>query len=179
MADAGEPTGNDEIIDVVASVGDLDGVVVLLREFLHLSGALRAVALLADPDDVDGPPVLVDCSRLAAIEISRGGHTVHMPHAIELSAPPAGTLPDVKQLPPFDVEPETGTITSPLGGMEHQALAVRALAASLGEGSVALVTFETTDEENPLSITARTGDPIVVTLGEEEYEMDADWPPDL
>src|SRR3954470_21413309 len=115
MADAGE----DEIIDVVTSVGDLGGVVVLLREFLHRSGALRAVALFADPESADGSLALVDCARLAPIEVSRAGRTVHLPHAIELAAAPIAAVPDVTQLPAFDVDAETGVITSPLGGMEH------------------------------------------------------------
>lgn len=172
MTDAGEP----EIIDVVATAGELDGVVVLLREFLHRSGALRAVALMHDPASADGSPALVDCSRLTPIEVTRGGSTVHLPHAIELDAAPIGEIPDVIQLPPFVVDTETATITSPLGGIEHHALAVLALAAALGEDGVALATFQTTDADAPLSITARTGDPVVVSLGEEEYEMDPDWP---
>lgn len=177
MADAGEPgMGSEEPIDVVATVGDLDPVVVLLREFLHRSGAVRAVALFPDAAADDGSPALVDCARLSPIEVTRSGHTVHLPHAIELDAEPAGEVPDVKQLPPFEVDVETGTITSPLGGIEHQALAVRSLAASLGDGGVALATFETTNEEAPLSITARIGDPLVVSLGEDEYEMEPDWP---
>src|SRR3954453_3093481 len=106
MADAGH--NEDEIIDVVATVGDLDGVGVLLRGLLHRSGALRAVALLPDPGAGDGSPVLVDCSRLEPIEVSRGGRIVHLPHAIELEAQPAGTVPDAIQLPPFEVDPETG-----------------------------------------------------------------------
>lgn len=170
MADAGEP----EIIDVVATVGDLDPVVVLLREFLHRSGALRAAALLVDPAAPDGPPVLVDCGRLQPIEVVRAGRTVNLPHAIEIDAEPPAAIPEVRQLPPFEVDAEAGTIASPLGGMDHQVAAVRALAGALGDGGVALVTFETTDPETPLSITARTGDPLVITLGEDEYELPGD-----
>lgn len=176
MADAGEPETEHETIDVVTTAGELDGVVVLLREFLHDSGALRAVALFADPSSPEAPPVLIDCARLAPIEISRDGRLVHMPHAAELGVPPSAPVPDVRQLPPFEVDPEKGTVASPLGGMEHHALAVRGLAAALGEGGVALVTFQTDDAEAPLSITARVGDPIVVSLGEEEYEMEPGWP---
>src|SRR5882762_6320657 len=106
MADAGEPDTVSEPIDVVASAGDLDPVVVLLREFLHRSGALRAVALLPDPTAADGSPALVDCSRLAPIEVTRSGRTVHLPHSIELDAAPAGEVPNVRQLPPFDVDRE-------------------------------------------------------------------------
>jgi hypothetical protein len=55
---------------------------------------------------------------------------------------------------------------------------VRALAAALGGRNVALVQFETSDPEVPLSITARAeaGEPLVVSLGEEEFEMAPGWP---
>lgn len=166
-----------EIIDVVASVGALDVVVATLREFLHRSGAVRAVALLP-PEREQDPPRLVDCARLQPIEVTAGGRTVHVPHAIDLDAEPIAIY-DVRQLPPFEVFPEEGRIAAPLGGVEHYGYAVRSLAAALGEGAVALVTFTTTELEAPLSLTARVGDPIVLSLGEEEYEMEPGWPEQL
>lgn len=166
-----------ETIDVVTTVGDLDPIVVTLREFLHHSGAIRAAALLPPASEED-PPSLVDCSRLAPIEVTRDGVTVHLPHALPLDAEPL-VLYDVKLLPPFEVKPDEGHIAAPLGGMEHYGYAVRALARTLGEGAVALITFNTNDPEAPLSLTARIGDPIVVSLGEEEYEMEPGWPEDL
>jgi hypothetical protein len=159
-------------IDVVASVGDLDPVVVLLREFLHRSGAVRAVAVV----DRGADSALVDCARLQPIEVSVDGRSVVLPHAIELDAPLL-PVPDVKQLPPFEVQADDGQIASPLGGLEHYALAVHAISAVLpGPRSVALATWTTTDPDVPLSITARSGEPFVVSLGEEEYEMQPGWP---
>ena len=63
-------------IDLVASAGALDNVVVALREFIHRSGALRVVAVTPDS--------MVDCPRLAPIEVTTQGSTVALPHAIEL-----------------------------------------------------------------------------------------------
>ncbi len=166
-----------EVIDVVTTVGELDVVVVTLRDFLHRSGAIRAAALLPGPRDED-PPRLVDCGRLNAIEVTADGRTVHLPHALELEAD-ALPLYDVRLLPPFEVHPEDGRIAAPLGGVEHYGYAVRSLAAALGDGAVALVTFTTTEPEAPLSLTARIGDPIVLSLGEEEYEMEPGWPEQL
>ena len=42
----------------------------------------------------------------------------------------------------------------------------------------ALVQFETNDPEAPFAITARAGgdEPLVLALGEEEFEMDPGWP---
>lgn len=174
---AADEAAEVEIIDVVASVGPLDVVVVTLREFLHRSGAVRAIALLP-ATGAEGSPRLVDCARLQPIEVTADGRTVHLPHAMPLDPEPLD-LYDVKQLPPFEVSPEEGRIAAPLGGVEHYGYAVRSLAAALGDGAVALVTFTTTELEAPLSLTARTGDPIVISLGDEEYEMEPEWPEKL
>ncbi|MCW3038763.1 MAG: hypothetical protein JWM31_668 [Solirubrobacterales bacterium] len=176
-SDLDEPQPEVEVIDVVASVGELDVIVVTLREFLHRSGAVRAIALLPAADEEE-PPTLVDCARLQPIEVTTGGRVVHVPHAIPLAPEPLA-LYDVKQLPPFEVTPSDGTIAAPLGGVEHYGYAVRSLAGALGEGAVALVTFTTTELEAPLSLTARIGDPIVLSLGDEEYEMEPGWPEQL
>jgi hypothetical protein len=161
-----------EPIDVVASAGPLDPVIVMLREFLHRSGAVRAVALLA----ADDGPAMVDCARLAPIEVTLAERTVQLPHAIELDVAEPLPVPDVRQLAPFEVDAAEAQIASPLGGLEHYAKAVIALSQALGDGGVALATFETSDPEAPLSITARPGDPVVVALGEEPFEMEPDWP---
>jgi hypothetical protein len=165
----------EQEVEVVDSVGDLDPVVALLREFLHASGALRAVAVLERPG---GGEAIVDCGRLQPIEVDLGGRVVALPHAVALDVP-APTLPHVRQLPPFEVDVEQGSLAGPLGGIEMLARAVRALAETLGGRSVALAQFETTAPDAPLAITARAGgsEPLVLALGEEEFEMEPGWPP--
>jgi hypothetical protein len=168
-------TGDDEVPELVASVGPLDEVVVLLREFLHRSGAIRAVAIVAG-----GPgegPAVVDCGQLRQTEVEAGGRTVMLPHAIELDvAPPA--LPDIRQLPPFEVDVAQAQVAAPPGAVAYVAAAVRDLAGMLGGANVAMVQFRTSDDDAPLGITARAGgaEPIVLSLGEEEFEMDPGWP---
>ena len=62
------PVSADDRIDVVGSVGELDCVVVVaLRDFLHRSGAVRAVAA------VDHAHAVVDCPRFAPVEVERDG----------------------------------------------------------------------------------------------------------
>jgi hypothetical protein len=168
-------TGENDAPEVVASVGPLDWVVVLLREFLHRSGALRTVAVVEGaPGD---PPAVIDVRRLHPTEVEIGAHTVLLPHAIELDVPPP-ELPAVRQLPRFDVDVESGQIAAPPGGVAHLADTVRDLAARLGGRNVAMVQFETNQPEAPLAITARADgtDPLVLALGEEEFEMDPGWP---
>jgi hypothetical protein len=169
------PDDEEDVVEVVASVGALDEVVALLRDYLHRTGAVRAVALV-DRAPGEGPAV-VDCGRLAPVEVDLGDRRVYLPHAIELDvAPPE--LPPLRQLPPFEVDAEAGEVAGPIGGLEHVVEGVRALAAALGGRNVALAQFETTDPDAPLTVTARAepGEPLVVALGEEEFELDAGWP---
>ena len=168
-------TGENDGPEVVASVGPLDEVVVALREFLHRSAALRAVAVVEGaPGDA---PAVVDVRRLHPTEVEVGGRTVLLPHAIELDVP-VPELPAVRQRPRFDVDVEAGEIAAPPGGVAHAAGAVRDLADLLGGRNVAMVQFETNQPEAPLAITARAGgaDPLVLSLGEDEFEMEPGWP---
>lgn len=170
----------DDRIELVASAGALDAAVAALREFVHRSGALRAVGLV-DRDPGEGPAV-VECGRLAVIEVDFGDRIVHLPHGIELdvATPP---LPDVRQLPPFDVDPVTGEVIGTIGGLDHLVGGVRGLAAALGGRNVAMAVFETTVPDMPLAITARAGDgdPVVIAIGEDpanRFEWRAPGQPD-
>jgi hypothetical protein len=166
---------DDDAIELVGSVGPLDAVVVALREFLHRSGAVRVVAVV-DREPGEGPAV-VDCGRLTPIEVDYGDRVVHLPHSVDLDAQPP-PLPEVRQLPPFEVDAEQAEIAAPLGGVAHLAAAVRDLAAALGGRNVAMAQFETTDPQAPLAITARAdgSEPLVIALGEQEFPMDPGWP---
>ena len=162
---------SEEPIDLVGSVGALDGVVVALRDFLHRSGAVRAVAVV--DREAGASPAVVDCARLAPIEVDLGDRVVHLPHAIELDAEPPA-LPEVRQLAPFHVDAAKAEIAAPVGGVAHLAEAVRDLAGTLGGRNVAMAQFATDDPEAPLAITARAdgSEPIVLALGTEEYQME-------
>jgi hypothetical protein len=169
-------SGENDAPEVVASVGPLDGVVVLLREFLHRAGAVRAVAVVEG--EPGGEPAVVDVRRLQPTEVEVGGRVVLLPHAIELDAAPPGEPPAVRQMAPFEVDAEAAQIAAPPGAVAHFAAAVRDLADLLGGRNVAMVQLETNDPDAPLAITARAGrtDPLVLALGEEEFEMDPGWP---
>jgi uncharacterized small protein (DUF1192 family) len=160
--------GDEEPIDVVLSVGELDDRVAAVREFLHRSGALEVRAVV-DRGAVDAP-VLISCGRAAPIEVVDGGRMVHLPHAVELDVP-TPDVPDVPTLPPFDVDPAGATVTGPLGAVHRVAEAVGALAAVLGGRSVAMAFMPTSDHEVRLGIAARPGEPPVLTLGDEQFEL--------
>lgn len=155
----------DDRSDVVQTVGELDCVVVALRDFLHRSGAVRAVAAL------DHAHAIVDCPRFAPVEIERDGVIVAVPHSVELDAQPP-ELPAFDQPPPFEIDTEHGEVTAPLGSLESLGGAVRALAGSLSPGAVVVASFVTTTPDTLLSVSARQGEPIVIALGEEIFELE-------
>lgn len=159
---------DDAPIDLVATVGPLDAVVETLRDLLHRSGALR-IAVLVDMPDTDA--ALVDVGRLAPVEVQMGGRTMHLPHAIDLDAESLGGAIELRQLPPFEVDPATGEVVGTIGGLDMLADAMRALAELLGGRSVAMAQYQTVTPEVPLTVTARYGEPVLVTLGEAEWEL--------
>lgn len=162
-------TGDEDIpIDIVATVGPLDPVVATLRDVLHRSGALRVVAVV-DADET----AVVDVGRLTPVEVQIGERIVHLPHAIELDAEPLGLI-EARQLPPFEVNSITGEVIGTIGGLEYVADVARGLAGLLGRRSVAMIQVATTSPELPLSVTAREGEPVVVTIGDEAFELPGD-----
>lgn len=159
---------DDQPIDLVATVGPLDTVVETLRDVLHRSGALRVAAVVDVPDE---SPALVDVARLAPVEVQVGERLVHLPHAIELDAEAIGTDIELRQLPPFEVDATTGEVVGTIGGLDMLAEAMRELSRRLGGRSVAMAQYATTTRETLLTVTARGSEPVLVTLGEEEFEL--------
>jgi hypothetical protein len=147
-------------------------IAVTLRTFVRAAGALEATLLLDQGTDV--PPLVVECSAAGPVLLAEGEEVVQL-DADRLAAAPLA-LPEVRALPPFEVDAVRGQITSPLGGVEHHAGAVRELVDAFPGRSVLSVSFATNDPETPLTIAARTGDPLVLALGEEQFEMGPEWP---
>jgi hypothetical protein len=151
-------------------------IVVTLRRFVHAAGALEATLLLDQGAEL--PVLVVECPAVGPVLLGEGEQVVQV-DPDRLAAAPLVPLPDVRALPPFEVDAVRAEITAPLGGVEHQARAVRELAEAFPGRSVLSVELATTEVETPLTIVARTGDPLVLALGaEEQFEMPANWPPD-
>ncbi len=160
----------EEQVDLVLSAGELDSAVVAVRELLHRASAVEVQAVV--DRGPAAPAALITCGRMRPIEIVDGDRTMHLPHAAELEpAPPE--LPKVPPLPPIEVDASEGTVGAPLGAIDALAEAVGALASALGGRSVALAFFQTTDDEVPLGIAARMGEPVLLTLGEEQFQLPA------
>ena len=149
--------------------GEQELAIALARELLHGSGALRVSVAL------DGPqPAIIECERLRAIVVHEGDGTVReLPHdaAADVALP---ALPYMRRLPPFEVDAADGRVAGVLGGLEMLGRAVRALAGLLPGASVVAADYETSDPAVPLGLAGRSGEPLVVLLGEHEFELDVD-----
>jgi hypothetical protein len=141
--------------------------VALTRALLHETGALR-VSIALDA----GLPAVVESERFGAIVVHEEQGELELPHdaAAEIALPP--DLPLMRQLPPFEVDPATGQVAGVLGGLEMLGRALRELAALLPGRSVVAAEYETTDPDCVLGLAARSGEPVVVLLGEHEFELD-------
>jgi hypothetical protein len=156
---------SEEPVDLVATVGDLNPVVETLRAFLHDCGAVRVVAIV-DGDE----PAIVDVGRLAPIEVTTDAGMVHLAHATPLDAEPLAR-PRVRQLPPFEVDPNQGTVIGTMGGVDMIADALRELASVFGGASVAMAQFATSAGDTLLTVSARAGEPVLVAIGDEQFEL--------
>lgn len=145
----------------------LDHAIALARELLHGSGALRVSVAL----DVT-PPAIVECERLRAIVVHDGdGSARELPHdtAAGVALP---ELPFMRQLPAFEVDPAEGRVAGVLGGLEMLGRAVRDIAALLPGASVVAADYETSDPAVPLGLAGRAGEPLIVLIGEHEFELE-------
>jgi len=155
---------------------ELDVVVATLRAYLERSKAIRAIVLLDRGDD--RAPLMLDCPAGEPVEVAEGERTTVLAGAAAAAAAAAEPLPlgDVRAMPAVEVDAGSASIAALPGVMEHAARGVRDLAAALGGRTVVTVQLATTDAETPLAIAARTGEPVVLVLGDEQFPMPEDWP---
>ncbi|HLM49029.1 MAG TPA: hypothetical protein VK279_00665 [Solirubrobacteraceae bacterium] len=152
---------------------EVDVVIATLRAFAAHSGALRAVVLL--DRGTGATPVLVDTVPGEPTELTEGETRTTVPEDSGADVAPLA-VPEVKSSPPMEVDAEAGEIAAPLGTVAYLARAVRELSGAFGGRSVLTVQFATSDDEAPLAIAARSGEPLVLALGTRQFPMPADWP---
>lgn len=147
---------------------ELTLAVAVARELLHGSGALVVSVALDRPQ-----PALIECPRLRAIVVREAGGQRELPHdaAAGVELP---DLPLMRRLPAMDVDPETGQVAGVIGGLEMLGRALRDLAALLPGASVVAAEYETANPDVPLGLAARGEEPVVVLLGDEEFELALD-----
>jgi hypothetical protein len=146
---------------------DRDLAVALARELLHATGALRVSVALDAP-----APAVVSCERFGTVVVtSQDGAEHELPHDAA-SGVVLPELPLMRQLPSFEVDADTGKVAGVLGGLEMLGRVVREIAGLLPGDSVVAAEYETTDPASPLGLAGRPGEPVVVLLGEHEFELD-------
>jgi hypothetical protein len=144
--------------------------VATVRAFAAASGAERVVLLVDRGAERDA--AMVEGDGLGTIELTEEGVVT----TIEPSSPPGAAprpLPEVRPAPPsaMALDPDTGELEAPLGVVSNLAQGVMALAVAFGGRSVASVDFPTRDPEQPITIAAREGDPVIVASGEHRFEL--------
>lgn len=146
-------------------------ITIALR-LVHEAAVLQARVLL--PSLEDQPPTLVTLAPHAPLLIERPEGTVEVPHA-EL---PHGQEPDVPMpatpelgpYPPFELGPD-GQVTGMIGALDGLADALNRVATAIGGEAVVACELATTDPARPLGVAAREGEPVVILLGDEAFEL--------
>lgn len=152
---------------------DLPRVAATLHALLDGLGALRAILLLDRGEGL--APAVLDCAADGSTEIEEHDEVRELGPAAWVGAEPL-PLPPLSPPPPLEVDLAEGTVISPMGVLDGTARAVRDAAEAFPGTSVLTVGFETTAPEVPLFLATRRGEPLVVSLGEAEYEMPPNWP---
>jgi hypothetical protein len=147
----------------------IDTACVALRSFVHVSGALRAQALIPRGSAL---PAVVSCTRLGPLEIVIGERSVQLPHDVEIEAE-APDLGALGPMPPFEVSAERGEVAGMIGGLEALRDAALRMAEAIGSGTAVVVEMESTTPDVPLALSARAGEPVLVTFGDADFEMDS------
>lgn len=146
-------------------------ITIALR-LVHEAAVLQARVLLPGQDDQ--PPTLVSLAPHAPLLIERPEGTVEVPHA-EL---PHGQEPDVPMpatpelgpYPPFELGPD-GQVAGMIGALDGLADALSRVAEAIGGEAVVACDLATNDASTPLGVAARAGEPVVVLLGDEAFEL--------
>jgi len=142
-------------------------VLATLHDFAARAGAERVVVLL-DSD----PPLVVERLEDGSMQVTEG-------EATRSAAPEPGTaaleVPGLRPVPAsaLSADPESGELAAPLGSVQLLADSVLALACALGGRSVATATFATRDPELPLTLAARSGEPVVLDMAGRQFTLPA------
>ncbi len=146
-----------------------DVVLATVRDFTDRSGALRVVVLLDRGPGRETPTV--ECSPGEPLTISQGEAQYLVPPADLVGVLPLPVnAPRPVPATALEVDCEQGRVSAPIGVVEMLVLSVRDLARVLGGRSVAVADFATRSGE-PLSIAARPGEPVVLAMGEHQFEL--------
>lgn len=142
---------------------------------VHDAAVLRARVLL--PETEHAPSTIVSIEPHGPLLIERPEGTVEVPHEeIPHGAEPDVAMPDTPELgpyPPFVIDEGTGTVTGMIGSLQGLGDALTRLSAAIGPDVVVGCDLKTTHADEPLSVVARAGEPVVALIGDEAFEIPA------
>ena len=145
-----------------------------VRAFGASSGAEQVLVLLdSGEEDV---PTMVEWRPDAPLELTDGGITWEVPDDIAGASAPL-PLPGVRAAAPassIQVDLESGTVQAPPGALPALCRAVAALAEAFGGLSVASADWPTRQPGRPLTVAARPGEPPVIGVGDQLFEVAAE-----
>ena len=141
-----------------------------VRDFGRRARAERVV-LLVDLG-AGGAAAMIEWRPGAALELTEGETTWAIPDESAGAVPPLA-LAAMRPAPAsaVHVDETSGEIAAPIGTVEHLADAVVDLARAFGGRSVATADFATDDPDQPLTIAGRPGEPVVVAIGDTQFEL--------
>lgn len=146
-----------------------DVLLATVRDFADRSGAVRVVVLLDRGPDRLAPTI--EAERNGDLTITQGEDSYLVPPNDLLGVAPLH-IHMVQAIPPtaLNVDTVTERIEAPIGVLDALAQSVRDLAVAMGGRSVAQAEFETRSGIE-IALTARDGDPLVVTAGDAQFEL--------
>jgi hypothetical protein len=146
-----------------------DAVLATLQVFTERSLATRVVVLL---DEGDGETsILIECEPGQPIALTEQGETYLIPPEALLGVTPLPMTPP-RPVPSTAITMDEGfgEVAAPIGAVSALGLAVLELARVLGGRSVATADFATRDGE-PMTIAARQGEPLILAMGDAQFEL--------
>jgi hypothetical protein len=138
------------------------------RELARAADATRVV-LLIDRGEHE-PALMIEVED--DTRITDGDSVASIPHNALVPAQPH-PLPEIRAIPAtaIAIDTITGELSAPIGAIEHLADVVKAVAQALGGRSVASAEFATSDPELPITIAARPGEPVLLSVADEQFEL--------
>jgi len=142
-----------------------------VRAFGERSAAEQVLVLI---DQGEGaPPAMIEWRPGVPLELTDAGITWEVPDEIGAGVPPL-PLPEVRAAAPASalrIDAEAGSVEGPVGAVAALCDAVRGLAEAFGGLSVASADWPTATASRPFTIAARPGEPAVLGVGDELFEL--------
>lgn len=146
-----------------------DVLLATVRDFADRTGALRVTVLLDRGDGQVAPTIEAEPGEPLTIS-SQDANFIVPPADLVGVMPIHIETPKAVPATALNVDLVTDQIEAPIGVVEALAESISSLAAAMGGRSVAIAEFATRSGE-ALSIAARRGEPVVLTAGENQFQL--------